>query len=477
MENERCKITLDSPTNTYRSGQTINGTITLHSNKGKKIRGIFFQITGYGKCGWKILIQRPPPKPKGTCAPPEPLKTESDRAMNYSGSEEYLNSIVYLVGSKTGPAFEISAGSNTYPFSFQLKHQLPSSIKGAYGKIKYKMEFVVDRPWKFDEKYEVPLNIYKSLDLNFDPFARIPQQKQLTRNIGFFGSGPISLHVLIPRSGCCVGEKLPLQVVVSNNSSTDVEKVKFTVLKVIEYHSTKPSHQIKQETVKVMKKEAGGVERKSEQRYEHNLEIPELQSTDSDISAIIKVKYEIRVEAKLSGFLTTNLVETVPLTVATVPLRELSDPAAGISLDMSSLQINPGGVPAVSMPMPMPTASIGYPTLPPVVPYPPPQNTSTLPYPPSAQSTPLPPPRHSHHEGGTNTPFQSNLPSAPPLDFSSVPNTPRSSIGSQQWGDTPPSYDQVFGSPAHSIASSNRSMTHLNEGTDGTKTGAPAVAT
>lgn len=61
---------------------------------------------------------------------------------------------------------------------------MPSSFKGAYGKIKYKMEFIVDKPWQFDEKYEVPLTIIKSLDLNFDPFARVPQQKQITRSIG-----------------------------------------------------------------------------------------------------------------------------------------------------------------------------------------------------------------------------------------------------------------------------------------------------
>lgn len=39
MENEKCKIEFDSITNTYHSGQTINGKISLICLKKKKIRG------------------------------------------------------------------------------------------------------------------------------------------------------------------------------------------------------------------------------------------------------------------------------------------------------------------------------------------------------------------------------------------------------------------------------------------------------
>lgn len=38
-KNEKFKITLDSPNNTYYSGQTIRGTIELTNKQAKKIRG------------------------------------------------------------------------------------------------------------------------------------------------------------------------------------------------------------------------------------------------------------------------------------------------------------------------------------------------------------------------------------------------------------------------------------------------------
>lgn len=38
-KNDKLKITLDNPQNTYYSGQTIRGTISLNSKQKKKIRG------------------------------------------------------------------------------------------------------------------------------------------------------------------------------------------------------------------------------------------------------------------------------------------------------------------------------------------------------------------------------------------------------------------------------------------------------
>lgn len=311
------------------------------------------------------------------------------------------------------------------------------------------MEFTIDRKWRLDKTLKVPLTILKSLDLNFDPYARIPQQKQLTRNIGLLHSGPISLHVLIPRTGFACGEKLPIQVVVTNNSSTHVEKVKFTLRKIIDYHSKAPARSTKQEILKVLKKEAGGVSKKSEQKYEHLLDVPELPSSDKTTSNIIHISYDIVVEAKISG-LYKNLIETVPITIGTVALRNVDLPgwsgAASSGLqEYQSLPILPA-----AMPMPMQQPSM-YPSLPshlnnsypPAVENPPPMFSTSSP-----MQNPIPAPRRS----------STNVPSAPPLDFYSVsPNSTRSSI------DAPPSYMEVFGSQDHGHSMSiNSSMSSLS---------------
>lgn len=55
--------------------------------------GIYFHIIGYGKCSWTDLLRRESVAIDG--------KGERS-AIKYSGTEEYLNSTMYIVGSKNG---------------------------------------------------------------------------------------------------------------------------------------------------------------------------------------------------------------------------------------------------------------------------------------------------------------------------------------------------------------------------------------
>lgn len=361
-----------------------------------------------------------------------------------------LTLFIYFFHS--GRVIETQDGS-TIPFGFPLPTHLPDSFKGTYGKIKYKFQVTINRPWKFDERHEIPLNVRCSLDLNENAIHAQPNQRQTTRNIGFFGGGPVSLHVFTPRSGCLIGGRIPLQVICANHSSTPVERVKFTLRQIVEYHSKKPIGYKRSECNRVMRKEAGGVEKKSEQQYEHVLEIPaELPATSCD-TTIIRFRYEIQVEAKLSG-LFKNLVQTIPLTLGTVPFFEdLGEPpltgnvSIGFVTPMPAAASPPNLAP---MPMPMPysgntslsSEAPAYPQHPALVP--PPQYNQLGSYQSPFQ-------RHSINNSSVRSDSFAASPSAPPLDFGS-PNSTRSSICSQQVWDTPPTYDQVFGG-AHQAAS------------------------
>lgn len=58
--------------------------------------GIYFRIIGYGKCSWTDLLRRDSVAVDG--------KGERS-AIKYSGTEEYLNSTMYIIGSKNGNCF------------------------------------------------------------------------------------------------------------------------------------------------------------------------------------------------------------------------------------------------------------------------------------------------------------------------------------------------------------------------------------
>lgn len=64
--------------------------------------GIYFRITGHGKCSWSTLKRT-----ESTAAPTnystDEMTKDKDRFMNLSGDEDYLaGEIVYIAGSKHG---------------------------------------------------------------------------------------------------------------------------------------------------------------------------------------------------------------------------------------------------------------------------------------------------------------------------------------------------------------------------------------
>lgn len=350
----------------------------------------------------------------------------------------------------TGPTFSLNDGTLTYDFSFQLKRCLPSSFSGIHGKIKYKMEFVIDRPWKFDEKQQIVLTIIQLKDVTTVPNGLEPLERQITRTIGYIGSGPIAMHVLIPKIFYVASEKLPIQVMLQNNSRVNIEKVKFGIYKTITYISG--THMRKHEVQKILKKEAGGVNKKTEQNYQHTIDIPAATPTQNDdVSQIIHINYELKIEAKLSG-LYKNLLTSLPFTIGNVP-------ACG----------------NVAMPLPATTNPVTIPCGPP---YPTAQlhdiarplgfNFNNL----SITSSPshstigadntsmtngspvstISRASHSISSSITSTSMNASYPpSAPPFELSSMDLSYNSTFSDNSLRiDAPPSYDEVFGGASSS---------------------------
>lgn len=136
----------------------------------------------------------------------------------------------------SGPSFILPEGMTCYDFSFNLKPELPSSFSGGCGKIKYKMEFIVDKPWKFDEKQLIVLNIVQTVNLNYSLGTLQPFENQLTRNIGYIGTGPISLHIYVPKCGYTHGDKIPVQVIRNVITLESIERTIFHTIKIVYFH-------------------------------------------------------------------------------------------------------------------------------------------------------------------------------------------------------------------------------------------------
>lgn len=234
--------------------------------------------------------------------------------------------------------------------------------------------------------------------------------------------------------------------------------MKFAFNKIIDYHSKTPGLAIKREIHRLLKKEAGGVSKKTEQRYEHVIEVPAtIPSQDSKTSRLIHIKYELKVEAKLGG-LYKNLAITIPLTIGNVAhsinarpqpifpaLPELpagltlrSPSASGYNAEHSSILSNTSFnniSNASSQQSIAPDTSVSV--------------TSSIPNSSLVSTT------RSRSSSLQNISTMSNdfYPSAPPMDLNSPSNSPGTSTPVRPvtvYMDAPPSYDEVFGSPSTS---------------------------
>ena len=64
---------------------------------------------------------------------------------------------------------DLAAGTHTYPFSFQLPVGVPASFEHPVGRVRYRVQGIVDVLWQFDIKTKTPITVTKALDLNLWP--------------------------------------------------------------------------------------------------------------------------------------------------------------------------------------------------------------------------------------------------------------------------------------------------------------------
>lgn len=258
-----------------------------------------------------------------------------------------------------------------------------------------------------------------------------------------------------------------MKATVSNHSKVRVEKIKFALYKVIEYHSLSPSLAIKRVMERVIKKVVDGVDKKTEQKFEQSIDVPVTMPTqDAKTSKLIHIKYELKVEIKL-GTLYKNMILTAPIIIGNVPffakepeqtVRRSSVPQpAPLPHDVNSRSSVFSNwsldlYPQISGDRSSVRTSVLYTPTTPVAVMPNPSNVMPMSHQPSYPVLPISPispiipsPSMMNINSPQDRPLSMNYPpSAPPIDFSnanaSTPMRPQSLFINR-----PPSYDEVFG--------------------------------
>ncbi|CAK9821021.1 Arrestin domain-containing protein 2 [Anthophora plagiata] len=295
---------------TYMPGDTVTGTIILEIAKEKNIRGLTLSVKGEASVEWSESETQS-----------NTDNTSSTRSVSYYNSEKYFHLKFNILGSHKSNQMTIKGGFYTYPFTFNLPYNIPSSFEHTYGYVRYTMKATIDRPWKFNHECKAAFTVISPLNLNQYRQDCIGIDDESTHNfccccICFFKRDSLNLRVRAPSSGYVPGQMI--NSIINHTLSSNavcIASFKMILEQEIEFHATTKTKTVSSE-VKTTK-HLGPFPVSNQINLE--LLIPPLPPSKLEHCSIIDLNYHLKIQVQVSGP-HCNVVKKYPLLIGTVPL-------------------------------------------------------------------------------------------------------------------------------------------------------------
>ncbi|RVE68327.1 hypothetical protein OJAV_G00090560 [Oryzias javanicus] len=186
--------------NIFTRGDVISGQVTLELAKESKIESLCVKLKGKAEVKWKEVYGR--------------------TVVTYYSKDKYFSIKQFFIQENQGNNI-VGKGSHVYPFTFQIPtEEFPSSFRGKFGKIVYRVEANLSRSMRKDSKAKAEFLVINKG--NRDPKLMSPQQSMVNAKRKGFSSGVITMDVNIPKTGFYQGEGINVVAYVHNKSSRDV---------------------------------------------------------------------------------------------------------------------------------------------------------------------------------------------------------------------------------------------------------------
>uniref|UniRef100_A0A3B3XML0 Arrestin C-terminal-like domain-containing protein n=1 Tax=Poecilia mexicana TaxID=48701 RepID=A0A3B3XML0_9TELE len=218
---KKVEITYNSinASNTFTNGDIVSGQVSVEAAKDCQISSFYIKFKGKADVFW--------------------TETYGQNTYSYHAKDKYFSVRQYfirdpnskddqksLIAHQSGETYSnvVPPGIHVYPFSFQLPLQnIPSTFKGADGKIVYLLEAVLSRSMKMDSKESTMINFVEKGDLNPVPGLMEPQHETMDKKMKLFTSGTVAMDVNLEKSGFFQGEGLKVKAFIKNDSSREIK--------------------------------------------------------------------------------------------------------------------------------------------------------------------------------------------------------------------------------------------------------------
>lgn len=301
------EITITNPNGVYFAGQNLEGHVTVELNDGMKMRGVRLKFYGRAYVHWTEQHSTGSGKNRRT------------ETRHYSATENYFNFELMLFGPGTGSTI-LPAGRHTFPFVYQLPHNLPSSYESHIGNVRYQLKGTIDKPWKFDHTTKKVFTVVSMLDLNTQPSAACPLQGNNTKFLCCLccKTGPISAMFRIDRTGYVPGDAILLNAEIKNDSNRTMNSSKVRLIMSTAYHATTKTRTVTNEVTSVRH---GPIEPYGSDVWSGDrLHIPAIPPSYLVGCSIIDIRYILLLEVDPAGP-AFDLEVPLEIIIGTIPLR------------------------------------------------------------------------------------------------------------------------------------------------------------
>ena len=211
------------------------------------------------------------------------------------------------------------AGLHSFPFSFVLPPNIPSSFEGRVGSVRYELlSRIVTGVIKKEHSMEMEVPVVDVIDTSSQPLLNKPISVQVQRRVWSFPCTLANIHmsVNVTRTGLCKGEDIPLSVSLENSSRQKIT-ITATLQQKITYTANRNRRQYDKATV--VRVVSHRFAPQTSAVWPTNLCVPVDEATSQNYDPI-HIGYRIKVVASVAWG--QSLVAKIPITIGNIPPGE-----------------------------------------------------------------------------------------------------------------------------------------------------------
>ncbi|KAL3865316.1 hypothetical protein ACJMK2_006937 [Sinanodonta woodiana] len=304
---ERFEVVFEPNQEICFAGHCLQGKLVIVLNTDMAMRGVRVRFRGKAHVYWS--------------------EGSGDSERMCVASEEYFDHTEVVLGrapQETNDTVVLPAGQHIFPFNFMLPHGLPSSFEGKYDcYIRYWVEGIIDKPWKFDHRVKMPFTVVAILDLNQEPDALSSAQVQDSKTVCCCccESGPVTCVFRIDRIGYVPGESIVCNAEITNNCNRVIWSSKVILYMEITY-KTHDGYKL-QERKDIVKLEKGQIpEGRSYIWSGERIPIPPVPPSYLRGCSIITIDYYLMMKIDVADT-PYDLELPVKIIIGTIPMQSV----------------------------------------------------------------------------------------------------------------------------------------------------------